>query len=75
MAEEQSRLLWDWVHEKGNIEGFLSDPLEWVANELEVFRKTLLTGSLIKKSDLEPMETLTDIIRFVNSHRNLLARE
>jgi len=72
MAYEQSRLLWDWVNEKDNVETFLADPLEWVAGELEKFRNTLLTGGMIKKSDLAPMETLTNIIRFLNAHRNLL---
>ena len=74
MAENigESRLLWDWHNEKGNIEGFLTDPLKWVAGELQKVYDALPTDRPIKKADLELVKTLTDIIRFINSNRKLL---
>lgn len=77
MAEniDESRLLWDWHNEKGNIESFLADPLKWVADELEKACHGLivsLSSRPIRKSDLETIETLTDIIRFINANNKLL---
>ena len=73
MATEQSGLLRDWQNGKGDIEGFLADPLEWVATEMDKAKQALLkTTGLLSKPDISRIETLIDIIRFVNEHRNLL---
>ncbi|MFC2068527.1 hypothetical protein ACFLTP_05925 [Chloroflexota bacterium] len=60
MSEETSRLIYSWYNEKANFEGFLKDPLEWIASELE------------NKLDTDKYKVLTDMIRFVNSNRKLL---
>lgn len=72
MAEEESRLLWDWHNEKGNIEGFLSNPLEWVANEFDKACANIPLNRPPRRNDLDTIKTLIDIIRFINTHRNLL---
>lgn len=72
MAEEQSRLLWDWNNEKGNVEGFLSDPLKWVTDELEKACANVPLSRPLKRDDLGTIKTLIDIIRFINANRNLL---
>lgn len=70
--ETNSRLLWDWYHEKDNIEDFLTDPLKWVADELQKTGDTLAADRPLRKEDLELIKTLTDIIRFINANRKLL---
>ena len=72
MAEEESRLLGDWHNEKGNIEGFLADPLKWVADELEKACANVRPNYPPSRGDLETIKTLIDIIRFINANRNLL---
>jgi hypothetical protein len=72
MVEQESRLLWDWHNEKLNIEGFLTDPLEWVAKELENACTNLPIGRPLRKEDCSQMKTLTDIIRFINKNKQLL---
>ena len=72
MAEEQSRLLWNWANEKGNVEGFLSDPLKWVSDELEKACDNLPLNRALRRDDLGTIKTLIDIIRIINANRNLL---
>jgi hypothetical protein len=72
MAEEESRLLRDWHNEKGDIEGFLADPLKWVADELKKACANLSLRQPPSRDLKETIEALIDIIRFINAHRNLL---
>ena len=71
MADDKSRLLWDWQNEAGNIEAFLKDPLEWIANELDrVFNE--ITNRKPDTSPIPDLESLVRIIRFVNKHKYLI---
>jgi hypothetical protein len=72
MAEEASRLLWDWINEKNSVEAFLTNPIEWVADELDKACASIPLNRPLRREDLETIKTLTDIIRFIDRHRNLV---
>jgi 2-hydroxy-3-keto-5-methylthiopentenyl-1-phosphate phosphatase len=73
MAEKNNpnRLFLGWCDKKIDIESFLTNPLEWVANELQKIREDVSPGVKLE-TYFKRIEMLTEIIRFIDANRNLL---
>lgn len=73
MAENSAlRLLEDWENEKTRIEGFISDPLKWVAGELEKTYLARITSDPHESELWDRVKTLTSVIRFVDANKKLV---
>lgn len=75
MINKNSRLIWDWQNEKTNIEGFLNDPLEWIAKQLDEFYQGIPGERLLSKDDFNVVPTIIEIMRFINLNKKLLIEQ